>query len=269
MQELFSLKGRVAVVTGATGLLGRQHCLALAQAGASVVVTDLSIVECQRFLDAMPKGNHLAVDMDVVSTDSLMLVKEVILEKYGQIDILVNNAAMNDKFEDPALAAEQSMFEHFPLEMWQRSVDVNQTGLFLASQVLGTPMAERGKGSIINVASTYGMVGPDQYIYLKPDGKRPFFKTPSYPATKGAVLNFTRYLAAYWGRHGVRVNSLSPGGVRNGQEEWFVKNYSQKTALARMAEPTDYQGAIVFLASDASTYMTGANLVVDGGWTCM
>lgn len=266
--ELFSLRGKVAIVTGACGLLGKEHCRALATAGATVVAADLNGSDSQA-LAAELGADHLGIGLDIADPSSLQAARELVLDRFGRIDVLVNNAAVNDMFENPALAAEQSQFEHYPLDMFERSIKVNVTGMFLSCQVLGTPMAERGSGSIVNVASTYGMVGPDQSIYRNREGKQTFFKSPSYPTTKGAVLNFTRYLAAYWGPKGVRVNSLSPGGVENGQEQWFVQNYSHKTLLGRMASPTDYRGALVFLASDASAYMTGANLVVDGGWTAV
>jgi NAD(P)-dependent dehydrogenase (short-subunit alcohol dehydrogenase family) len=205
--------------------------------------------------------------MDVTDPKSIQSVRDETLQKFGHIDILVNNAAINDMFETPALAAEQSKFENYPLEMWQKSLDVNVTGIFLCSQIIGTEMAKQRKGSIINVASTYGIVAPDQSLYRNPNGEQLFYKSPAYPTTKGAVIAFTKFLAAYWGNSGVRVNALSPGGVENGQDEYFISNYSRKTPLGRMAKPTDYKGAIVFLASEASGYMTGANLVVDGGWT--
>ncbi len=266
--ERFSLSGKTAIVTGACGLLGREHCWALAEAGASVVALDIDEAECGALAEALGTG-HLGVQADVVDRPSLERVRDIVLERYGSIDILVNNAAINDMFENPALAVQQSMFEHYPLELWRKSWEVNVTGVFLCSQVFGTVMARQGRGSIINIASTYGMVGPDQSIYQNERGEQTFYKSPAYPTTKGAVLNFTRYLAAYWGKRGVRVNALSPGGVENNQDAFFIQNYSRKTALGRMAQPSDYRGAIVFLASDASAYMTGANLVVDGGWTAI
>jgi NAD(P)-dependent dehydrogenase (short-subunit alcohol dehydrogenase family) len=273
ISELFSLREKVAVVTGALGLLGKQHCHALAEAGASVVVTDLNESECAKFAASL-QGLALGIGADITHKKSVKDLKDKILSNYGKIDILVNNAAINDKFvqedsfgEDSLTALEESKFENYPVEMFRKSLDVNITGMFLCSQVLGSEMAEKGYGSIINVASTYGIVGPDQSIYVNEKGEQTFYKSAAYPVTKGAVISFTRFLAAYWGNKGVRVNTLSPGGVRDNQEEFFVKNYSAKTPLGRMAHPTDYKGALIFLASDASSYMTGANLIVDGGWT--
>lgn len=262
----FSLEGRTAVVTGALGLIGRHHCEALAEAGANVIVADLDAVACEALAAKLPTPS-LGVGLDVTDPFSIRALRDRALEAYGHLDVLVNNAAINDRFESPSMAAEQSRFENYPLEMWQRSLDVNVTGIFLCAQILGQPMAEQRKGSIINVASTYGIVAPDQALYRTPDGRQPFYKSPAYPTTKGAVISFTRFLAAYWGHAGVRVNTLSPGGVENNQDEYFVENYSTRTMLDRMAAAGDYRGAVVFLASDASAYMTGANLVVDGGWT--
>ncbi|MBS1663280.1 MAG: SDR family oxidoreductase [Bacteroidetes bacterium] len=267
--DIFSLEGKVAIVTGACGLLGTRHCEALAAAGAKVVAADLNESLGVKVVEGLAGSGHLAIGLDVTSTASLAMARDRILAAYGRIDILVNNAAINDMFENPLLAGQQSMFENYPLEMWDRSWKVNVSGVFLCSQILGGVMAERGGGSIINIASTYGVVAPDQSIYKNEAGEQTFYKSPAYPVTKSAVIGFTKFLAAYWGKKNVRVNALSPGGVENGQDTFFMSSYSKKTLLGRMAEPTDYQGAIVFLASDASAYMTGANLIVDGGWTAI
>lgn len=266
--DLFSLHKKTAVVTGALGLIGRKHCEALALAGANVVVADIDAGRAQQFAQELGT-QHLGTGIDVTSKASVAKACEDILDKYESIDILVNNAAINDMFENPAMAKELSAFENYPLEAFQKSLDVNITGVFICSQVFGSKMAEQGSGSIINIASTYGMVGPDQTIYRDDCGRQVFYKSAAYPVTKGAVINFTRFLAAYWGDKGVRVNTLSPGGVENGQNEFFISKYSAKTLLGRMATASDYQGALIFLASEASAYMTGANLVVDGGWTAI
>jgi NAD(P)-dependent dehydrogenase (short-subunit alcohol dehydrogenase family) len=266
IHELFSLKEKVAIVTGALGLIGKNHCHALAEAGASVVVCDLDESDCAKFASTLP-ALSLGISADITNKKSVKDLKNKVISNYGKIDILVNNAAINDKFEDPLSALEESKFENYPVEMFKKSLDVNVTGMFLCSQIIGTEMVNREYGSIINIASTYGIVAPDQSIYINEKGEQTFYKSVAYPVTKGAVISFTRFLAVYWGDKGVRVNTLSPGGVRDNQDEFFIKNYSAKTPLGRMANPTDYKGALVFLASDASSYMTGANLVVDGGWT--
>lgn len=263
---MFSLKNKTAIVTGALGLIGKEHCKALSEAGANVVVADIDKVKCDVFAKTL-ESESIGIEIDVTSKESLTNARDKILEKFGHIDILVNNAAINDMFESPKAASEQSKFENYPLEIWRKSVDVNLTGVFLCSQVLGTEMAKQKSGSIINIGSTYGITAPDQSLYIKKDGSQDFFKPPAYSATKGGVIMFTRYLAAYWGKENVRVNTLTPGGVENNQDEFFIEQYSKRTMLNRMAKPTDYKGALIFLASDASNYMTGANLVVDGGWT--
>ena len=266
VQDLFSLKGKIAIVTGAVGLIGKYHCKALNEAGATVIVCDLNKKDVVRFASAL-KYNSVGIELDVTDKISINRLKDFLLKKFGKIDVLVNNAAINDLFENPKSALKQSKFENYPVELWQKSLDVNVTGMFLCSQILGTEMVKQKSGSIINIASTYGIVAPNQSLYKDEKGKQTFYKSPAYPVTKGAVISFTKFLAAYWSKNGVRVNALSPGGVENSQKNFFIKNYSGKTPLGRMAQPFDYKGAIVFLASEASSYMTGTNLVVDGGFT--
>lgn len=262
------LSGKVAVVTGALGLLGREHCAALAESGAHVVLTDVNGdalgAQAER-LRVAGAPETLAFAADITNERDVDALRDAVLERFGQIDVLVNNAAIDDKFSTGS--AEESRFENYSLERFRRQLDVNVTGVFLCCQRLGAVMADRGRGCIVNVASTYGLVAPNQDLYRLESGEQAFFKSAAYPASKGAVLQLTRFLAAYWGERGVRVNALCPGGVEAGQDAYFRSRYAERTPLKRMAAPGDYRGALLFLASDASAYMTGASLVVDGGFT--
>ena len=265
---IFDIADKVAVVSGALGLLGREHCAALAAAGARVVVTDLNADALGALAERLRQAgarDALAVAADITNPTDVDRLRDATLERFGKLDVLVNNAAIDDKLGSNA--AEESRFENYSLERFRRQLDVNVTGVFLCCQRLGSVMAERGAGSIINVASTYGLVAPNQDLYRREDGAQAFWKGAAYPASKGAVLQLTRFLAAYWGERGVRVNALCPGGVEAGQDAYFRARYAERTPLKRMAAPGDYRGALLFLASDASAYMTGASLVVDGGFT--
>lgn len=268
--SVFDVSEKVAVVTGALGLLGREHCAALAAAGAQLVVTDLN-ADALGALAARAREagarDALAVACDLTLPGDVARLRAAVLERFGRIDVLVNNAAIDDKVGPSPESAEELRFENYSVERFRRQLDVNVTGVFLCCQQLGSLMAERGSGSIINVASTYGVVAPNQDLYRGSDGKQSFWKGAAYPASKGAVLQLTRFLAAYWGERGVRVNALCPGGVEAGQDAYFRARYAERTPLRRMAAPSDYRGALLFLASEASAYMTGASLMVDGGFT--
>ena len=192
--ELFSLNNKTAIVTGALGLIGKEHCRALSEASANVVVADINEEDCVEFAKTL-ETESIGVALDVTEPDSIKKLRDKVLAKFGHIDVLVNNAAINDMFENPKAASEQSKFENYPLDLWQKSIDVNLTGVFLCSQIFGTVMAKQKSGSIINIASTYGITAPDQSLYIKEDGTQSFYKPPAYSATKGAVIMFTKYLA--------------------------------------------------------------------------
>jgi len=271
IQDKFDLKGRVAIVTGGAGLLGVEFSRALAEAGAAVVVADLAQETAEKTAQALDDSGHQAVSfgLDVTRIESARELVSATLSKFGRLDILVNSAALDPKF-DPDAAAKgitPGSFEDYPLEQWTAALNVNLTGIFLVTQACVQPMLEQGKkGSIINICSTYGLNGPDQRIYIK-DGVRVAYKPVYYTTTKAGVMGFTKYLAAYYAGTDIRVNALTPGGVFNNHEDYFVKNYSAKTIMGRMAKKDEMNGALLFLASDASSYMTGNNVVVDGGWT--
>ncbi len=268
MQDAFDLSQRIAFVTGGAGLLGAEFCRALSEAGAGVVVADVDEHAAQAVAKSISVAGQsaLAVALDVTQPESAKRAVEETMDRFGRLDILVNSAALDPKF-DPTHAREQSgAFEDYPLELWNQALAVNLTGMFLCSQACVRPMLDQNAGVIINICSTYGLVGPDQRIYQKA-GQPPRFKPVYYSTTKAGVLGLTRYLASYYAGKGIRVNALSPGGVFNDHDDTFVQAYSARTILGRMARPDELNGAILFLASDASSYMTGANLVVDGGWT--
>jgi NAD(P)-dependent dehydrogenase (short-subunit alcohol dehydrogenase family) len=271
IQEKFDLTGRVAVVTGGVGLLGEEFCRTLAEAGADVAVVDLNASASQAVADSLTNSGYkaLALPTDITQPDSVNAAVEKVLSAFGRLDILVNSAALDPKFDPDAVnkGITPGAFEDYPLDLWNSALNVNLTGMFLMTQACVKPMLEQGKkGSIINICSTYGLNGPDQRIYIK-EGKRVAFKPIYYTVTKAGVMGFTKYLAAYYAETEIRVNALTPGGVFNNHEDYFVKNYSAKTILGRMANKDEMNGALLFLASDASSYMTGNNVVVDGGWT--
>ncbi|NUQ85170.1 MAG: SDR family oxidoreductase [Anaerolineales bacterium] len=271
IQKKFDLTGRVAVVTGGAGLLGVEFCKTLAEAGAAVAVVDLNPASANGTADTLTKNGYkaLAIPTDITQPDSVNAMVERVLSEFSRLDILVNSAALDPKF-DPDAAAKgiaPGAFEDYPLDDWNAALNVNLTGMFLVTQACVQPMLAQGKkGSIVNICSTYGLNGPDQRIYIK-DGQRVAYKPVYYTVTKAGVLGFTKYLAAYYAGTEIRVNALTPGGVFNNHEDYFVKNYSAKTILGRMANRDEMNGALLFLASDASSYMTGNNVVVDGGWT--
>lgn len=272
IQEKFDLTGRAAVVTGGVGLLGAEFCRTLAEAGAAVAVVDLNAEKAAAVATDLQKSGHQAIGIatDITNQQSVNNMVEKVVTTYGRLDILVNSAALDPKF-DPEAAARgiaPGKFEEYPLDQWNAALNVNLTGMFLVTQACVKQMIARGqKGSIINICSTYGLNGPDQRIYRKADGSQPAYKPVYYTVTKAGVVGFTKYLAAYYMETEIRVNMLTPGGVYNNHDETFAKNYAAKTILGRMARKDEMNGALLFLASDASSYMTGNNVIVDGGWT--
>ncbi len=266
--EKFSLKGQTAIVTGGAGLLGKEFCRTLAQAGAHVLVADLNLSLAESVAAALTADGLLSspVAVDVTQPDSTRSMVETALKLTGRVDALVNSAAMDPKFDSSQQGQHNNSFEDYPVDAWRQALDVNLTGMFLCCQAVSKPMVAQDHGSIINICSTYGLVGPDQRIYERP-GEPPQYKPVFYSVTKAGVIGMTHYLATYFAGKNVRCNALTPGGVYNNHNELFNANYSARTVLGRMAHKDEMNGALLFLASDASSYMTGSNLVVDGGWT--
>jgi NAD(P)-dependent dehydrogenase (short-subunit alcohol dehydrogenase family) len=270
-QEVFDLSGRVVVITGGAGFLGQRHGEAVAGAGGIPVLADLRIDHLGAAGAAFYERfgpNASAVRVDITDRAEVERLLDEILTRYGRLDVLINNAANNPKMEDIS-GVEFSRLESFRRDQWEADLAVGLTGAFLCSQVLGSEMARRGRGVIVNVASDLALIGPDQRIYRQeglPEDRQPV-KPVTYAVVKSGLVGLTRYLATYWASAGVRVNAISPGGVEANQPDDFVERLTNLIPLGRMAKPDEFEGAILFLCSDASSYMTGANLVIDGGRT--
>jgi 2-deoxy-D-gluconate 3-dehydrogenase len=266
--DKFGMKNQAAIVTGGAGLLGRQFSRTLAEAGAGVVVADLFGEKAEAVAASLRLDGYqvIGVQVDVTDAQSVKAMVAAAEKEYGRLDAIVNSAAMDPKFDSEHAGQHSNNFEDYPVDAFRSALDVNLTGMFLCAQAAVQPMIKQQKGSIINICSTYGLVGPDQRLYER-EGQPPQFKPVFYSVTKAGVLGLTRYLATYYAGTQIRTNALTPGGVYNNHDEIFTQRYSARTVLGRMADQDEMNGAVLFLASDASTYMTGANLVVDGGWT--
>lgn len=266
------LDGRVVVITGGGGLLGVQHALAVARAGGIPVLLDIDAASANRAAGRVLEEtgvNAVALAVDITDAPALAAVRDTVLSRLGRIDALVNNAAHNPKVE-AAGGMGSSRFEDFPRARWEAELAVGLTGAFLCAQAFGTTMARAGRGAIVNVSSDLGVIAPDQRLYrvegVAADAQP--VKPVTYSVVKTGLIGLTRYLATYWAERGVRANAISPGGVYAGQPEEFVARLANLIPLGRMAREDEYGAAIVFLCSDASSYMTGQNLIIDGGRSC-
>jgi NAD(P)-dependent dehydrogenase (short-subunit alcohol dehydrogenase family) len=266
----FSLAERVAIITGGAGLLGVRHAEAVASAGGVPVIADLREADAERQAREIARSTgatSIGVRCDVTRRDSIEALLSTVMTRLGRVDVLINNAANNPKVEGSG--RDFSRLEHFSLEQWNADVAVGLTGPFLCAQVIGTALAKQGRGVIVNISSEYGVVAPDQRLYRRdgvPEDQQPV-KPVSYTVVKAGLHGLTLYLATYWALAGVRVNTITLGGVENAQPAEFLQRAASRIPMGRMAQPHDFQGALVYLCSDASSFVTGANLIVDGGKT--
>jgi len=269
VKELFDLTDKVAVITGGAGLLGEKHAETIAEFGGIPILLDIDkktgLKKAQRISDKYQV--HCEYQFcDITDESQILNVRDSLLSKFGQIDILINNAAIDPKVKKQS-GENLSRLENFPIVQWNLELGVGLTGAMLCSKIFGYEMSKKGKGIILNISSDLGIIAPDQRIYKKeglPDDEQPV-KPVTYSVIKHGLIGLTKYLASYWGDNGVRVNSISPGGIYTNQNKEFVKKLTDLIPLGRMANEDEYKAAVIFLISDASSYMNGANLIMDGG----
>lgn len=269
-----NIQGKVCVVTGGGGLIGMKHSEAILEGGGIPVLLDIVPAGMERVRKSLIEeyGDDIIVETyvtDITDRAKLVAVREDLLQKYGHVDVLINNAANNPKVEGGSKNLGAIRFHNFPVEMWNQDIAVGLTGAFLCAQVFGEQMEKQNKGVILNISSDYGIIAPDQRIYRKegvPEDQQTV-KPVSYSVVKHAIIGLTKYLAVYWANKGIRVNTLCPASLSNGQDEEFVARISQLIPLGRMSNPDEYVCTILYMISDATTYMTGATVILDGGRT--
>lgn len=267
-KNFFNLSGKTAIVTGGLGILGKHFCSGLAEFGANVVVVDLDDKACQIYADELTnryKIKALGIGCNITETKEVQAMVQKVVNTFGEINILHNNAATKSE----NLGEYFAKLEDYSIDEWHKIMSGNLDSMFIVAQAVGKQMiTQKTGGSIIQTSSIYGIVGPDQRIYDGAIYMNNQINTPAvYSTSKAGVIGLTKYLATYWADYGIRVNTLTPGGIKSGQNEQFIKNYSSRVPLKRMGEPEEVVGALIFLASDASRYITGQNIIVDGGLT--
>lgn len=273
VKKKFELSGKVAIITGGAGLLGVMHAEAIAEAGGHPIIVDINEESAKKAAEKISDKygvKSIGFKTDITNKDEIHALLNSIIKKFGRIDILINNAANNPKVSQNNETSTWTRFENFSVEQWNQDISVGLTGAFLCTQIIGTEMAKRGSGVILNISSDLGIIAPDQRIYLKeglPDDKQNV-KPVSYSVIKSALIGLTRYVATYWAEKNIRINAICPGGVQTDQPEDFLEKLTYRIPMGRMAQKDEYKGAILFLVSDASSYMTGAILSIDGGRTC-
>ncbi len=272
--EKFMIKNKVCIITGGAGLMADSHARAVLSGGGVAVLLDIAEKglneEKTRLLDEFENAAVETVVADITDRTQLETVRARIVDKYKHIDILINNAANNPKMEGKASNMGAIRFDNLPLEIWDQDIAVGLTGAFLCAQVFGKQMEEQGKGVILNISSDLGVIAPDQRIYRKdgmPDEEQTV-KPVTYSVIKHGLIGLTKYLATYWADKGIRCNAICPAGIENGQDEGFIKKLTNLVPMGRMAAKDEYQGTVLYMISDASAYMTGSTVIIDGGRTC-